>query len=133
MRKLSLSGYIIYLRLLAMKGLNAIRHGLNCFISMIISVASRCGFQPSVHDHGHRVKNTWLNNLIGPYPFSPLSYLAGKHQDVICSYLMRTTDGSDVRSSCKTLLRLSIPRRPPIIQSKTSAQAKRPAVFPIST
>ena len=47
MGKLSLSGYTIYLRLLAMKRLNAIRPGLNCFISMIISVASSCGFQPS--------------------------------------------------------------------------------------
>ena len=44
--KVSLSGYTIYLRLLAMKELNAIRPGLNCFISMIISVVSRCGFQP---------------------------------------------------------------------------------------
>ena len=46
MGKLSLSGYIIYLRLLAMKGFNAIRPGLNCFILMIISVAELCGFQP---------------------------------------------------------------------------------------
>ena len=29
-----------------MKGFNAIQPGLNCFISMTISVASRCGFQP---------------------------------------------------------------------------------------
>ena len=44
MVKLSLSGNTIYLRLLAMKGFNAIQPGLNCFISMILSVASCCGF-----------------------------------------------------------------------------------------
>ena len=44
MVKVSLSGNSIYLRLLAMKGCGAIRPGLNCFISMIISVASLSGF-----------------------------------------------------------------------------------------
>ena len=38
MEKLSLSGYIIYLRLLAMKGLNVIRPGLNCNILIIIEL-----------------------------------------------------------------------------------------------
>ena len=49
MIKSSLSGNTIYMnmRLLSIKGLNAVRPGFNCFISMIISVASRCGFQPS--------------------------------------------------------------------------------------
>ena len=42
----SLSGYTIYLRLLAMKGFNAIRPEYNCFISMIISVDTLCGFAP---------------------------------------------------------------------------------------
>ena len=39
MVKVSLSGNTIYLRLLSIKGCDAIRLGLNCFISMIISVA----------------------------------------------------------------------------------------------
>ena len=34
------------LQLLSMNGLNAIRPGLNSFISMIISGGSRCWFQP---------------------------------------------------------------------------------------
>ena len=44
MEKLSLSGYTIYLRLLAMEGFYGIRPGYNCFISMTISVESLCGF-----------------------------------------------------------------------------------------
>ena len=46
MGKSSLSGYTMYLRLLAMKGFNAIRPEYNCFISMIISVDTLCGFAP---------------------------------------------------------------------------------------
>ena len=46
MVKLLLSGYTIYLRLLAIKGCDAIQPGFNCFISMIISVVSRSGLQP---------------------------------------------------------------------------------------
>ena len=46
MRKSSLSGYTIYLQLLAMKGFNAIRPEYNCFISMIITVDTLCGFAP---------------------------------------------------------------------------------------
>ena len=44
MEKLSLSGYTIYLRLLAMKGFNALRSGYNCFISMPISIEWHFGF-----------------------------------------------------------------------------------------
>ena len=36
----------IYLRLLAMKGFDAIQPEYNCFISMIISVDTLCGFAP---------------------------------------------------------------------------------------
>ena len=46
MVKVPLSGNTLYLRLLAMKGFNAIRPGYNCFISMIISVYTLCGFAP---------------------------------------------------------------------------------------
>ena len=46
MVKVSLSGNSIYLRLLAMKGFDAIRPEYNCFISMIISVDTLCGFAP---------------------------------------------------------------------------------------
>ena len=46
MGKSSLSGYTIYLRLLAMMGFDAIRPEYNCFISMIISVDTLCGFAP---------------------------------------------------------------------------------------
>ena len=46
MVKVSLSGYTIYLRLFSMKECDAIRPGLNCFISMIISVDTLCGFAP---------------------------------------------------------------------------------------
>ena len=46
MGKSSLSGYTIYLRLLAMKGFDAIRPEYNCFISMIISIYTLCGFAP---------------------------------------------------------------------------------------
>ena len=42
MVKVSLSGNMLYLQLLAMKGFNAIRY--NCFISMTISVECLCGF-----------------------------------------------------------------------------------------
>ena len=45
MLKVSLSGNTIYLQLIAMKGLNAIRQW-NCFISMIIFVDTLCGFLP---------------------------------------------------------------------------------------
>ena len=45
MVKLRPSGYIIHLRLLAMKRFDAIRPGHNCFISMTISVVPLCGFQ----------------------------------------------------------------------------------------
>ena len=38
----------IYLRLLAMKGFDAIQPEYNCFISMIISVDTLCGFAPLV-------------------------------------------------------------------------------------
>ena len=38
MEKSSLSGYIIYLLLLAMEGFDAAPSGYNCFISMTISV-----------------------------------------------------------------------------------------------
>ena len=47
MGKPSLSGYTIYLRLLAIEGFDAIRPGYNCFISMIISVDTLCEFAPS--------------------------------------------------------------------------------------
>ena len=47
MVKVSLSWNTIYLRLLAMKGFDAIRPDYNtCFISMIISVDTLCGFAP---------------------------------------------------------------------------------------
>ena len=46
MGKSSLSGYTIYLRLFAVKGFDAIRPEYNCFISMIISVDTLCGFAP---------------------------------------------------------------------------------------
>ena len=45
----SLSGNIIYMRLPLIKGLDAIQPGLNHFISMIIFVASCCGFQPQLY------------------------------------------------------------------------------------
>ena len=48
MVKVSLSGNTIYLRLLAIKGFDAIRPQYNCFISMIISVDTLCGFAPSL-------------------------------------------------------------------------------------
>ena len=48
MRKSLLSGNTIYLLLLAMKGFDAIRPAYNCFISMIISVDTLCGFAPLV-------------------------------------------------------------------------------------
>ena len=44
MGKLSLTGYTKYLQLLAIKGLDNIGPGLNCFIFMIISVISHCKF-----------------------------------------------------------------------------------------
>ena len=44
MVKGSLSGNTIYLQLLLIKGFDAIRPKLNCFISMIISVAKLSGF-----------------------------------------------------------------------------------------
>ena len=44
--KVSLNGKTIYLRLLSIKGCDAIRPKLNCFISMIISVAKLSGFPP---------------------------------------------------------------------------------------
>ena len=40
------NGNTIYLRLLAMKGFDAIRPEYNCFISMIISVDTLCGYAP---------------------------------------------------------------------------------------
>ena len=46
MVKVSLSGNTIYLRFLSIKGYDAIRPNLNCFISMIISVDTLCGFAP---------------------------------------------------------------------------------------
>ena len=46
MVKVSLNGNTIYLRLLSIKGCDAIRPKLNCFISMIISVAKLSGFPP---------------------------------------------------------------------------------------
>ena len=46
MVQVSLSGNTIYLRLLSIKGYDAIRPNLNCFISMIISVDTLCGFAP---------------------------------------------------------------------------------------
>ena len=46
MVQVSLSGSTIYLRLLSIKGYDAIRPNLNCFISMIISVDTLCGFAP---------------------------------------------------------------------------------------
>ena len=48
MVKVSLSRNTIYLRLLAMKGFGAIRPDCNCFILMIISVDTLCGFAPLV-------------------------------------------------------------------------------------
>ena len=42
--KIIVSGNTIYLLLLAMKGFDAIRPEYNCFISMIISVNTLCGF-----------------------------------------------------------------------------------------
>ena len=50
MRKWSLSGNTIYLRLLAMKGFDAIRPEYDCFISMIISADTLYGFAPYVFD-----------------------------------------------------------------------------------
>ena len=44
MVKVSLSGNTIYLRLLSIKGWDAICPKLNCFISMIISIAKLSGF-----------------------------------------------------------------------------------------
>ena len=44
MVKVSLNGNTLYLRLLTMKGFDAIRSGYDCFISMTISVESLCGF-----------------------------------------------------------------------------------------
>ena len=44
MVKGSLSGNTIYLRLLSIKGCDAIRPKLNCFIWMTISVAKLSGF-----------------------------------------------------------------------------------------
>ena len=44
--KVCLSGNTIYLRLIAMKGFDAIRPEYNCFISMLISVDTLCGFAP---------------------------------------------------------------------------------------
>ena len=41
---MSLSGYTIYMQLLAIEGFDAILSGYSCFISMIISVKWRCGF-----------------------------------------------------------------------------------------
>ena len=46
MVKISLNGNTLYLRLLSMKGCDAIRQKLNCFISMIISIAKLSGFPP---------------------------------------------------------------------------------------
>ena len=46
--KCSLIGNTLYLRLFEMKGFDAIRSGHNCFISMIISVDTLCGFAPLV-------------------------------------------------------------------------------------
>ena len=44
MVNLSLNGNTIYLRLLSIKGCDAIRPKFNCFISMIISIAKLSGF-----------------------------------------------------------------------------------------
>ena len=44
--KSSLNGNTIHMQLLSIKGLDAILPGLNCFISMIISMTARRGFQP---------------------------------------------------------------------------------------
>ena len=44
MVKVSLNGNTIYLRLLLIKGCDAIQPKLNCFISMKISVAKLSGF-----------------------------------------------------------------------------------------
>ena len=46
MVKVFFSGNSIYLQLLAMKGFDAIRPEYNCFISMIISIDTLCGFAP---------------------------------------------------------------------------------------
>ena len=46
MIKVSLSGNTIYLGLFSMKECDAIRPEYNCFISMIISVNTLCGFAP---------------------------------------------------------------------------------------
>ena len=47
MVKVSLSGNTIYLRLFSMKECDAIRPEYNCFILMIISAYTLCGFAPS--------------------------------------------------------------------------------------
>ena len=52
MIKLSFSGYTIYLPLLSIEASDAIRPGLIRFISMIISVKSRCGFKPIPYTSG---------------------------------------------------------------------------------
>ena len=67
MGKSSLSGYTIYLRLLAMQGFNAIRPEYNCFISMIISFDTLCGFDPllmSVTPTSHAVFLTPIDSII---------------------------------------------------------------------
>ena len=48
MVKLPLNGNTIYLQLLSINGCDAIRPEYNCFISMIISVDTLCGFAPLV-------------------------------------------------------------------------------------
>ena len=48
MVKVSLNGNTIYLRLLSIKGCDTIQPNLNCFISMIISVAKLSGPLPLI-------------------------------------------------------------------------------------
>ena len=62
MIKLSLGGYTIYMRFLSIKAFDAMRPGRNCFISMIIPVASHSGFallhSPSRAPHKARPHDT---------------------------------------------------------------------------
>ena len=77
MIKVSLSGNTIYLRLFSMKECDAIRQEYNCFISMIISVDTLCGFAPltlkvvgSPREGPTRAKSAGQEITIFNFPFS---------------------------------------------------------------
>ena len=65
--------YTIYLRLLAIKGFDAIRSGYNCFISMTISIEWRCGFYPLDS----------LHHVAGPIVIVPQSDHLSSHEQTV--------------------------------------------------